>query len=73
MAERSARNRDRMLAPLDRMTPGDMPDFESSMVMARTEFANLPDAAVKHMIIISDGDPGPPITARRDRGSSRRA
>ena len=28
-----------MLGRLDRMTPGDMPDFESSMVMARNEFA----------------------------------
>ena len=26
----------------------------------RTAFGNLPDAAVKHMIIISDGDPGRP-------------
>jgi uncharacterized membrane protein/Mg-chelatase subunit ChlD len=53
-------NRDRMLARLERMTPGDMPDFESSMVMARNEFAKLPDAAVKHMILISDGDPSAP-------------
>ena len=53
-------NRKQMLAMLDRMTPGDMPDFDSSMKMARAEFAKLPDAAVKHMIIISDGDPSPP-------------
>src|SRR5262249_19614123 len=53
-------NRAQMLARLDRMTPGDMPTFESSMVMAQREFAGLPDAAAKHMIIISDGDPSPP-------------
>ena len=53
-------NRQNMLARLDRMTPGDMPDFESSMKMALADFRRLPDAAVKHMIIISDGDPSPP-------------
>jgi len=42
------------------MVPGDMPEFESSLLMARTEFAKLPDAASKHMIIISDGDPADP-------------
>jgi uncharacterized membrane protein len=52
--------RQQMLARLDRMTPGDMPEFESSMVMAYKEFAKLPDAASKHMIIISDGDHAPP-------------
>ncbi len=50
-------NRSQMLGRLDRMTPGDMPEFESSLALARREFANLPDAASKHMIIISDGDP----------------
>ncbi len=52
--------RDRMLAKIDRMMPGDMPDFDGPMRTAIPEFANLPDAAVKHMIVISDGDPGPP-------------
>ncbi len=52
--------RDQMLARLDRMAPGDMPDFEPSMRMALASFVKLPDAAVKHMIIISDGDPSPP-------------
>ena len=32
-------NRNKMLARLDRMMPGDMPDFESSMVHARNDFA----------------------------------
>ena len=33
------RNRDQMLARLDRMTPGDMPDFEPAMKMARSGFS----------------------------------
>ncbi len=53
-------NRANMLARLDRMTPGDMPDFESSLQMALVDFRRLSNAAVKHMIIISDGDPAPP-------------
>jgi uncharacterized membrane protein/Mg-chelatase subunit ChlD len=53
-------NRANMLARLDRMTPGDMPDFESSLQMALIDFRRLSNAAVKHMIIISDGDPAPP-------------
>ena len=53
-------NRGLMVARLSRMTPGDMPDFDPGMVLARKEFARLPDAAVKHMIVISDGDPSPP-------------
>ena len=57
-------NRRRMLALLDRMTPGDMPDFESSLRMAAIDFRRLSNAAVKHMIIISDGDPSPPDYGR---------
>jgi len=53
-------NRAQMLKRIDFMTPGDMPDFEPSMQMARLGFAAVPDAAVRHMIIISDGDPTPP-------------
>lgn len=53
-------SRDRMLAMIDRMTPGDMPDFQPTMEMARRAMADLADAAIKHMIIISDGDPAPP-------------
>ncbi len=53
-------NRQQMLARMDRMTPGDMPDFDPAMVMAQKEFARVQDAAIKHMIIISDGDPSPP-------------
>jgi uncharacterized membrane protein/Mg-chelatase subunit ChlD len=49
-----------MVARLDRMTPGDMPDFEPSLKMAQSAFASLKGVAVKHMICISDGDPTPP-------------
>ncbi len=54
-----------MLRRVDRMQIGDMPSFEPSMMMAVKAFAALdadPNAkpAVKHMIIISDGDPDPP-------------
>ncbi len=52
--------RDRMLARVDRMAPGDMPEFDGPMRSALQAFGNVPNAGVKHMIIISDGDPGPP-------------
>jgi uncharacterized membrane protein len=47
------------LGKIDRMAPGDMPAFEPLMQMAYKEFVPNP-ASVKHMIIISDGDPSPP-------------
>ncbi|MCL4202884.1 MAG: VWA domain-containing protein [Pirellulaceae bacterium] len=50
----------KMMARVDRMTPGDMPDFDPGMKMALAAFNRLTDASVKHMIIISDGDPTPP-------------
>lgn len=52
--------RDNMMAAVDRMLPGDMPDFDPAMVQAQRGFAALKDAAVKHMVVISDGDPVPP-------------
>jgi len=52
-------NRKKMLAAVNRMTPSDMPQFDPSMNMALQGFRKVPDAAVKHMIIISDGDPSP--------------
>jgi uncharacterized membrane protein len=52
-----------MHARIDRMTPGDMPEFEGAMKAAVVEFAKVPAAAVKHMIVLSDGDPGPPTAA----------
>ncbi len=56
--------RDQMLARIDRMTPGDMPEFEAAMVLAKQGFDKIPvPQAVKHMIIISDGDPSPPSSS----------
>ena len=52
--------RGQMLGRIDRMVPGDMPDFDPGLNLALRGFAKVPDAAVKHMIIISDGDPTPP-------------
>ncbi|MBM4004533.1 MAG: VWA domain-containing protein [Planctomycetes bacterium] len=52
-------NRLMMLGKLDRMTPGDMPQFEPAMKIALAAF-NQTNASVKHMIMISDGDPSPP-------------
>ena len=49
-----------MLSSLERMQPGDMPQFDPAMKLAAVTFANLNDAAIKHMVIISDGDPSPP-------------
>jgi len=53
-------SRQMMLARIDRMTIGDMPAFDGGMKMALGGFSRLTDAAVKHMIIISDGDPQAP-------------
>jgi len=38
------------------MVPGDMPDFDSSLKLAIRSLKAVP-ASIKHMIIISDGDP----------------
>ncbi len=60
-------NRKMMLARTDRMTIGDMPAFDPALKMSATAFAGVPDAAVKHMIIISDGDPTPATSATLKR------
>ncbi len=54
-----ANRRQTMLARLDRMQPGDMPQFDPAMRMSLAAF-NRVNASLKHMIIISDGDPSPP-------------
>jgi len=56
-------NRKMMLARTDRMTIGDMPAFDPALKMSATAFAGVPASAVKHMIIISDGDPTPSTAA----------
>jgi len=61
--------RNKLLGAVDRMTPGDMPDFEPAMLLAEQGFAKLQtkQVAVKHMIVLSDGDPGAPQKATIDR------
>ena len=54
-------NKKQMMARMGRMTPGDMPDFDPALRMAAAAFSQLQGtAAIKRMIIISDGDPTPP-------------
>lgn len=55
-------NRAAMISRLRSMTPGDMPDFQPGMQLALQSLVATP-ASVKHMIIISDGDPTPPSNA----------
>jgi len=56
---RVGNQRNMMMARIGRMTPGDMPHFDPAMKMALSHF-NRCNASVKHMIIISDGDPTKP-------------
>ncbi len=69
---RAGENRQMMLQSIDRMNVSDMPDFEPGMKKAAVSLAKLQDATIKHMIIISDGDPSPPtggtIKALKDGG-----
>jgi uncharacterized membrane protein/Mg-chelatase subunit ChlD len=59
---RITNRRPAMLAALSRMTPGDMPQFDPAMKKSLAAF-NRTNAAMKHMIVISDGDPAPPTQA----------
>jgi uncharacterized membrane protein len=55
--------RSTMLRAIDRMTPGDMPDFDPSLQMAARGLMNIKDAMTRHIVIISDGDPTPPTAS----------
>ena len=55
-------NRQAIVGRLNRMTPGDMPDFEPAMRRVLNSLVAT-KASVKHSIIISDGDPTPPSQA----------
>jgi Putative glutamine amidotransferase len=48
-----------MVRKINAATPGDMPSFQPIMEDGYTALAKS-DAAAKHMIVISDGDPQPP-------------
>jgi uncharacterized membrane protein len=50
---------DSMVTLINQCQPSDMPSFQSIMQMGLTGL-KASDAAAKHMIIISDGDPSPP-------------
>jgi hypothetical protein len=51
-------NRASILAAIDRMVPGDMPDFDPALQMAHDALMDrTKDFGGKHIIIISDGDP----------------
>ena len=50
---------DSMVPKINAAQPGDMPAFGPTMEMGLVELAKS-DAATKHMIIITDGDPMPP-------------
>jgi uncharacterized membrane protein/Mg-chelatase subunit ChlD len=57
--EQALGNRNKWVSRIDRMTPGDMPDFEPGMKKALAGF-NRTKASMKMMIVISDGDPQKP-------------
>jgi uncharacterized membrane protein len=50
---------ERLVTLINQCVPSDMPGFQSIMQMGLTGL-KASDAAAKHMIIISDGDPSPP-------------
>ncbi len=52
-------HKERLIQLAGTMTPGDMPDFDAVFVTA-LEALKPANAAVKHMILLSDGDPSPP-------------
>ncbi|EDY17307.1 protein of unknown function DUF1355 [Chthoniobacter flavus Ellin428] len=53
---------DKLVPLINAATPGDMPDFHTPMQLALTGLQQS-DAALKHLIVISDGDPSPPTPA----------
>jgi len=53
-----AANKSAIKAAIDRMFIGDMPDFDTTLRLAVRDLSAT-DAAQKHIIIISDGDPNP--------------
>jgi uncharacterized membrane protein/Mg-chelatase subunit ChlD len=51
-------DREKLSRKIDRMTPSDMPEFDSGLKMAHQALTEKKrDLATKHVIIISDGDP----------------
>jgi uncharacterized membrane protein len=51
-------NKDAIKAKIDRMMPGDMPDFDPALAMARDALLDpAKNFVTRHVIVISDGDP----------------
>ncbi|HUN82023.1 MAG TPA: glutamine amidotransferase, partial [Phycisphaerae bacterium] len=57
-----ATNKDAIAARLRKMQNSDMPDFDTPMRMAYQGLMSKKDAGVRHMIVISDGDPAAPAS-----------
>ena len=58
VGESESQSRNRILALVDSMTPGDMPDFDPFLTAAYDTLSDPKySLAVKHTILISDGDP----------------
>ncbi len=56
-----AANKEKIKSELYQLDPGDMPDFHQIVKMAHDGLVtDAKEAAVKHIIVISDGDPSPP-------------
>ena len=60
------------IAAAKKMQPGDMPDFDNTLTVALNGLGGSPglaqsDAQFKHVVIISDGDPGAPKQALIDQ------
>ncbi len=64
LQEAKAKNRIRSI--INTINPGDMPDFDATLRMAYSALAAA-DAGVKHIVIISDGDPSQPNPALADK------
>jgi uncharacterized membrane protein/Mg-chelatase subunit ChlD len=56
---KTGEHRNEMLAKIRGINPGDMPDFDAALKLAYSGLAKTP-AYLKHVIILSDGDPSPP-------------
>ncbi len=56
----TASNKDAIISQLRKMQNADMPDFDTPMKMAFQALMSCKDAAQRHMIVISDGDPAAP-------------
>ncbi|HEX8550994.1 MAG TPA: glutamine amidotransferase [Abditibacteriaceae bacterium] len=59
---KTGNHRNEMLAKIRGINPGDMPDFDAALRLGYSGLIKTP-AYLKHIIILSDGDPSPPAPA----------